>query len=166
MARVDGLNEFFISGQSQGRRFSAASWFRGKCENAASPLRGEAACNGAHRESSTRHGGHAGRGEQPVTRRARRNRLSSGDSGAEHKMSIEFRDRGQHSWSRPVLPLTQVPAETAGVAVCVASRTKRATVSAEVKMSAKMDALALWERPNQGERFTPRRAWSALRLSA
>ena len=90
----------------------------------------------------------------------------SGDSSTEHEMSIEFRDRGQHPWSRSVLPLTQVPAETAGVAACVASRTKRATASAEVKRSAKMDALALWERPNQGERFTPCRAWSALRLSA
>ena len=88
-------------------------------------------------------GGNVRRGEQPVTRRARRNRLSSGNSGTEHKISIEFGGRGQHSWSKPVLPLTQVPAETAGVAACVASRTKRATVSAEVKMSAKMDALAL-----------------------
>ena len=79
---------------------------------------------------------------------------------------MEFRDGGEHQRLREVLPLTQVPAETAGVAAWVASRTKRATASAEVKMSAKMEALALLERPNQGERFTPRRAWSALRLSA
>ena len=63
-------------------------------------------------------------------------------------------------------PLSQVSAETAARAVCVASRTKRTTVRTEVRMSAKQAALALLARPNQGERLTPCRAWSALRLLA
>jgi hypothetical protein len=67
---------------------------------------------------------------------------------------------------RQVLPLPQAPAETAAKVASMASRTKRATLSTEVKRSTKREALALLARPNQGERFTSRRAWSALRLSA
>ena len=63
--------------------------------------------------------------------------------------------RGQHPSSKRC-PRPQVPAETAAR---VASRTKRATVRSEVKMSTKRDAWALLARPNQGERFTPGRAW-------
>ncbi len=59
-----------------------------------------------------------------------------------------------------------MPVEVEWAAAWVASLTKRATLRAEVKMSAKMEALALLARPNQGERLTPRRVWSALRLSA
>ena len=71
---------------------------------------------------------------------------------------------GEHS--RLCCPLNQVPAERERAAAWVACRTKRVTLRAEVRMSAKMEALALLALPYQGERFTPRRVWSALRASA
>jgi hypothetical protein len=102
--------------------------------------------------------------KRPITRRARRNRQPDGDS--ENPGRISFRGGGQHHGGEKCCPLTQAPVEAAARVAWVASRTKRAMARAEVKMSAKMEALALLARPNQGERFTPRRAWSALRLSA
>ena len=161
---ADGLNEFFLGGQRQGGRLSAASQLMGKSQNAASPLRSEAESGRARRGSSRWRRSDAKWGERSITRRVRRNRQPNGDS--ENPTSISFRSGGQHHSGEKCWPLTQAPAETAARVACVASRTKRATVRAEVKMSAKRDALVLLARPNQGERFTPRRAWSALRLSA
>jgi hypothetical protein len=161
---ADGLNEFFVGGQRQGGRLSAASWLTWKSQNAASPLRGEAESGRAQSVGSLRRRSAAKWGERPITRRAERNRQPNGDS--ENPTRISFRSGGQHHGGEKGGPLTQAPAETAARVASVASRTKRATVRAEVKMSAKRDALALLARPNQGERFTPRRAWSALRLSA
>jgi hypothetical protein len=160
----EGLNEFFLVGQRQGGRLSAASWLTGKSQNAASPLRGEAESGRAQSAGSLLRRSAAEWGERPIPRRAGRNRQPNGDS--ENPDSISFRSRGQHHGGEKGLPLTQAPAETAARVASVSSRTKRATVRAEVKMSAKREALALLARPNQGERFTPRRAWSALRLSA
>jgi hypothetical protein len=160
----NGLNEFFIVSPSQGGRFSAASRQMGKQQNAASPRRGEAESGRAYRAGSRRRRGGAEWSERPIIRRAGRNRPPNGDRENADRMSFRpgagprGRDKG--------CPLTQVPAEAAARVARVASRTNRATVRAEVKMSAKIDALALLARPNQGERFTPCRAWSALRLSA
>ena len=163
MARADGLNEFCISGQSQGGQCSAASQLRGKCENAASQLGGAAGSSQAQRVGSLRRRSDAKWSERSITRRARRNRPPSGDSENAAKYCIQ---EGGPAPRQKYCPHTQVPAKTVAVVACEASRTKRATVRAEVKMSAKRDALVLLARPNQGERFTPRRAWSALRLSA
>jgi len=158
------LNEFFLGGQSQGGQFSAASRLTWKSQTAASPLRSEAESGRAQSAGSLWRRSDAKWGERPITRRAERNHQPDGDS--ENAASISFRSGGQHHGGEKCWPLTQARAETAPRVACVASRTKRATVRAEVKMSAKRDALALLARPNQGERFTPCRAWSALRLSA
>lgn len=69
-------------------------------------------------------------------------------------------------WGQACCPLIQVPVAVEQAAARVASRTKRATLRAQVRRSARMEALAALAWPNQGERFTPRRAWAALRLSA
>lgn len=60
----------------------------------------------------------------------------------------------------------QSPVAAECSAARVASRTKRATLRAQERMSPQMEALALLARPNQGERLMSRRAWLALRLSA
>jgi hypothetical protein len=52
IALANGLNEFFLDGQSQGGSFSAASRLIRKGENAASQLRSEAECHREHRERS------------------------------------------------------------------------------------------------------------------
>ena len=77
-------------------------------------------------------------------------------------MSRRVRESGVGLWGRaslPTLPRAQVGAR-------VASVTKRARLRALLRMSPNKSALALFARPNQGERWSPRRVWQALRLSA
>ena len=60
----------------------------------------------------------------------------------------------------------QAPVVTVRAWARVASRTKRATLPARIKMSPRYVALALLGKPYQGERLRWRRSWPALRLSA
>ena len=71
----------------------------------------------------------------------------------------------RNRWHRQRRP-AQAPVATVRAWARVASRTKRATWPAKIRMSPRQVALALLAKPYQGERLRWRRAWPALRLSA
>jgi hypothetical protein len=98
----DGLNEFFLVGQRQGRRLSAASRLTWESQNAASPLRGEAESGRARRAGSWRRRSGGEGGERSIPGRARRNRQPNGDS--ENPASISFRSGGPAPRWRKVPP--------------------------------------------------------------
>ena len=91
-----------------------------------------------------------GDGEDRIDNEACANdRQPEGDGGRVESVSFS---KGQSLAGRPALPLGQVPA------AMVASRTKRATLRVQVRMSPRIEALALLGRPYQGERFSLQRA--------
>jgi hypothetical protein len=103
MARADGVNEFCISGQSQGGPCSAASRLRGKCENAVSQLGGAAGSGQAQRVGSLRRRSDAKWSERSITRRATRTRKPSAQWRQRERGQVLHSGRGA-STTTEVLP--------------------------------------------------------------
>ena len=89
----------------------------------------------------------------PVSRRVTVNRRRNGISAA----GMDAVRLGDTAGRDGCVARGQAPVVTVRAWARVASRTKRATLPARIRISPRQAALALLGRPNQGERLRPRR---------